>query len=236
MDIPYKTRIVICAFSLLMVIACGGGGGGDDTPPSPPVAASLIFPENNSECNEGVVISETQSDVTFRWNASSNTTGYTLKIKNLVTQQTDSYESPTPQYTATISRGTPYSWYVISKNRGTTQTAQSPEWKFYNAGEGVESHPPFPADAVFPAMGASINASSGEVSLQWKASDIDADILNYDVYIEQGVNPPAVKKATVNEAYYAVPVTTNSVYYWRIITRDKEGNTSQSAVFQFKVN
>ena len=71
----FKNMMFFLAVS--MMISCGGdgdeGGGNSDPEPDPvpdPVAATLIFPDNNTECNEGEIISETQSRVLFQWNAS----------------------------------------------------------------------------------------------------------------------------------------------------------------------
>jgi len=75
--------------SALLILSCGGGddsGGGTPTIPPPaaipdPSATSLIFPENNTECNEGVVVNDTQSTVTFRWENSQNTDSYEVNIR-----------------------------------------------------------------------------------------------------------------------------------------------------------
>jgi len=71
-----------------LMLSCGGGS--DDTtsepePVMPPLATTLIFPENNTECNEGEIISDTESRVTFRWNASEFTDSYIVHLTNLNT-------------------------------------------------------------------------------------------------------------------------------------------------------
>ena len=48
-----------------------------------PGMVTLIFPENNTECKEGTIISDTQSEVAFRWNPSKNADSYILEINNL---------------------------------------------------------------------------------------------------------------------------------------------------------
>ena len=75
----------------MFLISCGGGGSGssdngpDPVPVPAPLAATLIFPDNNTECNEGEVVNDTQSRVTFQWNASQNTDSYEVNLKNLNT-------------------------------------------------------------------------------------------------------------------------------------------------------
>ena len=72
------TTRVFSAITLFLLTACGGNSSNtDDTPPPPvaaPSAATLVFPEDNTECNEGVIseTDETKSAVTFQWNASEN--------------------------------------------------------------------------------------------------------------------------------------------------------------------
>ncbi len=51
----------------------------------PPSAATLIFPVNNTECNEGIVISDTETDVLFQWEEAANASSYVLEITNLNT-------------------------------------------------------------------------------------------------------------------------------------------------------
>ncbi len=232
-----KQILAYITFTVFTCISCGGGG--EDTTPAPevtpPSAAVLIFPEDNTECNEGTVLSETQSTVTFRWNASANTDTYTVNVKNLRTNSTTTQNATTNQADITILRGVPYSWTVVSRANGTSQTATSQSWKFYNAGLPVESYIPFPAVAVSPQTGADVDATSGMVTLEWEGSDIDDDIQNYDVFFGTE-NPPVNQVNTVTNTSIEVNITAGTVYYWSILTRDDEGNTSNSEVFQFRAN
>ena len=76
-------------FISILLISCGGsaegeggGGGPVDPPPTPqkPSRAVLSKPANNTECLE-------VDAVKFEWNASENTTSYTLNVKNLLTKR-----------------------------------------------------------------------------------------------------------------------------------------------------
>tara|TARA_R110000868_G_scaffold720_6_gene5298 strand:+ start:17540 stop:18250 length:711 start_codon:yes stop_codon:yes gene_type:complete len=219
------------------VISCSGNGDSPVTPPvviDPPGIATLIFPNENSECNEGTNATSTESDVTFDWNDSSNTVSYQLFLKNLDNQVTTNYSSSTSELSITILRGTPYSWYVISKNSG-TKIAQSSTWKFYNAGEALSSYAPFPAELVSPEMGISLSASTNNVLLQWLGSDVDNDILNYDVLFGT-TDPPSNIQGSTATTDFSVTVVSGGIYYWRIITNDGQDNSSESEVFQFRVN
>lgn len=230
---------IMGAIALAVMIGCSSGGGDNPNPTPTPVieapgAATLVFPSQNSECTEGNNATSTESDVAFDWNDASNTDSYQLYLKNLETQEITNYTTTSSQLTLTILRGTPYSWYVVSKNAG-TKTTQSATWKFYNAGEPVSSHVPFPAELVTPAMGSSLTASTTSVILQWNGSDVDNDIVNYEVLFGT-VNPPTNNQSTTTDSNVIVSVASGNTYYWRILTHDSQNNTSQSEVFQFKIN
>ena len=214
---------------LLLTLSCSKDDGGNPSP----AAALLIFPDNNQECNQGVDISTTQSTVTFRWAASNNTDSYDVVLKNLNTQNTTSHSSLTDELAITIQKGTPYSWYVISENLNVVETAQSETWKFYNAGDPIDSYAPFPADLVSPAMGSILTGITSQ-NLSWSGSDIDNDIVSYDVYFGTA-NPPTMLE--VNTASTSVNVTVAAVntYYWRVVTKDSQGNNSQSEIFEFRI-
>lgn len=234
-----KLKISIILFSILLY-SCGGGDNGPSDPepmPDPvavPSSATLVFPDNNTECNEGTVISETQSNVTFEWNASQNTDSYEVNLKNLDTGISARINSNTNSAAITLVRGTPYEWFVVSKANGTNQTASSSTWKFYNQGPGIENYAPFPAEAVSPARGSSV-AASGTLDLEWSASDVDDDIADFDIYF--GTDPlPATLIATTAETSQEATIASGEVYFWRVISRDSQGNTSQSEIFEFRVN
>lgn len=217
-----------------LFISCGGGSNNsDDVTPTPPSKALLIFPEENSECNEGSIISSTQSNVNFDWSDAQNTISYEITIKNLTTGVSTKHTSNSSNKQITINRATPYSWYVVSKNDG-TETATSSVWKFYNAGEPESSHAPFPADLVKPAMGTNISSGTSSVDLEWSGNDVDNDIKEYRVLMNT-TSPPTNIIGTTSSSTLSVNVETNNTYYWRIITEDEKGNTSRSEVFEFKI-
>lgn len=232
----------IFSFALL---SCGGGGddntgggddGDDDTPPTAaaPKAATLVFPDANTECNEGVVINDAQSEVDFKWDASADTDSYEVNILNLNTNQTKKSNSTTNSKVIAIDRGTPYEWFVISKATGTTETATSAKRRFYNQGAGVENYAPFPAEVVNPERGTTI-ATTTSVALEWTASDVDNDIESYEILFGTSTEPTTSLGTTTTNTMDAT-VASGSVYYWRVITTDSQGNSSDSEIFEFGVN
>ena len=201
-----------------------------------PDKATLTFPAQNQLCTNGSVISTTQSSIIFTWNASANTDSYELDIKNLLTNTTATQTVTTNQATVTLLRNTPYSWFVVSKSVSTTATSQSDTWKFYNAGLGTISYAPFPAAIISPTYAQNVTASGGKLNLTWTGSDVDNDIVGYDVYLGTSATPALLQSNIANMFLNNVSVTSGTTYYWQVVTKDSQGNTSASDVYLFKVN
>jgi len=202
-----------------------------------PAQAVLTSPLQSSVCTSGTVINATQSTVVFSWNASANTDSYDLYTTNLLTKTTvTTPDIKTTQFGLSLLRGTPYSWYVISKSASTSATAQSSTWKFYNAGIGNVSYAPFPAVIVSPTFAENLIAANGTISLSWKGSSVTTgSIANYDVYLGT-TNSPALLKSDITDSFLNnVTVTSKTTYYWKVITRDIAGDTSDSGLYQFTV-
>jgi hypothetical protein len=232
----------VLASGVYLLASCSGGGDGDTTaeprsepePVQVPSAASLIFPTNNSECNEGEIISNSQSRVLFQWNASRNTDNYQVNLTNLNTNSTSRIPSREPEAEITLLRGVPYEWFVVSLANGTNETASSPVWRFYNAGPGISNYAPFPAVALAPSRGATIPAAES-VTLEWAASDIDDDISSYDLYFGTE-DPPALLQEGLVETSFEAVITSGQTYYWEVETIDEAGNRTRSERFNFRVD
>jgi len=195
----------------------------------------LTTPVQNGICVTGTVISDTQSSVTFAWNASENTDNYDVFIKNLLTSVTTTQNTTQTQLTATLSRSTPYSWYVVSKSAKISSTAQSDTWKFYNSGPGVVTYAPFPADITAPTSGQIVTTST--VNLTWTGSAVDnSTIASYDVYFGTASNPPLLQSGVTDSFINNITLTAKTTYYWKVMTKDKNNDTSDSGIYQFSTN
>jgi hypothetical protein len=225
--------ISICLLISIITLSCNDD---DDTAGiviESPTAATLIFPENNTVCNEGTIVSETETEVLFQWQEGINTSSYVLQINNLNEGTSRNINTLSTEFSIRIFRGTPYSWSVKSVGSDGNESTESAVWSFYNAGLPVENHAPFPATVVSPQSGSSIN--QGMISLEWQASDVDNDIASYTVFFDT-VNPPITEVGTMSSTTTEVSISSGLVYYWRVITTDEIGNASTSQVFQFVVN
>jgi len=225
-------KYILIIFTFLSVLSCSKKD--DDGGSSTPSATSLVFPANGTECNTGIEVDAATSTVTFDWDTSDNTDLYEVVIEELNTNEVIRETTLATQIDVTINKGTAYSWYVISKANGSSETANSTTWQFFNAGDGIESHTPFPADVVSPVMGHSFDASTTQIDIQWAANDVDGDIASYEVYFGTA-NPPTTSMGETTSNTQAVTVATGNTYYWQIKTTDEVGNTSTSDVFWFSV-
>jgi hypothetical protein len=203
--------------------------------PKPPESALLTFPNKNSECTTGQEINATSSQVEFTWQASNNTETYELTVTNLNNGNKQDITTPATSAKLPLEKGTPYSWTVISKNSNVLQTASSETRQFYNSGFET-TYAPFPALILEPKMGTSVFKNiNNDITIEWVSADVDNDILGFDLYFSTE-NPPEtlISSPGANEVSTKVAVTSDTVYYWKIITKDSEGNTSDSGIFEFR--
>ena len=191
----------------------------------------LYFPQENMLCNEGTNLTPTESTVYFEWRA-NGADNYIITIENLSTGNVIQRETNEDIIPITIQRATAYKWFVESVLGSTTE--QSDTWQFYNAGPGAQSYAPFPAEIVSPSMAESLPITN-IVTLQWTASDVDDDIAGFDVYFGTNETASDVHASNINTTEATVSVVSGTIYYWKIITKDALGNTSDSGVFQFRV-
>jgi len=224
----------LCILALVITISCSS----EDEQTAVivedlPTAATLIFPNDNTECNEGIIVSDTETDVLFEWEEATNASSYVLTITNLNDATSREIKTVSSEFLIRVLRGTPYSWVVKSKVSSSNETTDSETWKFYNAGLPEESHPPFPADVISPQIGSSIDG--GNITLQWEATDVDGDIASYTILLDTA-NQPVTEVGNPSTNSLNVTVSSGQVYYWKVITFDEVGNASHSQVFQFKVN
>lgn len=199
-----------------------------------PTKVSLIFPENNSECTAGDILSDEESRVTFEWSAATLGDEYLVTITDLLTGESREIEAETNQTPILLKRGTPYRWEVTTRLSSPQKSVTSDPAAFYNAGVGVRTHIPFPASNPTPIDGILLQEGLTSVTLQWEASDIDDDLVNFDVYFGTNVNPGLISELQVQPSI-TVDVNPQTTYYWKVVSRDSQGNESNSQIFSFIV-
>ena len=208
------------------------------TPQVPtPGKSSLSAPENNEVCYEGEEVDDRNSEVTFSWDASSDTDSYDLVINNQETSQSQTESGITSTSKAVIlATDVSYSWKVVSKANDTSDTTESDTWQFYLAGDGQENYAPFPATILSPTSGAAVDSNNGGITLSWEGNDPDeGDSLTYTIYLDEvdGLQDPIEEDSSETEL--EVSVESGTTYYWRVKTSDGK-SSSFTLVYSFIVN
>ncbi len=223
---------ILASFLTLFLVGCSKETDEDIPVVITPSSTVLIFPENNSECNEGKVISETESIVNFRWEASQNTDKYLLNVKLVEDGSVQTITTTSLEADVTLKRGKTYQWHVVSKKDGVSITAESPVWSFYNAGIASENNLPLQAELVYPSSGSTVSPCL--IVLEWNSGDIDNEVLTYEILLDDSY-PPTNLIGSTSDNTYSTSIDGRKTYYWQIITVDQSGSKSYSNIFSFSV-
>ncbi len=198
-----------------------------------PGATSLVAPKNLDSCTTADKLNDSESQVSFVWGTALNTDDYELVIRNqktgIVTRKTTVLTS----LNQVLQRGANYSWWVVSRAALSNVTTKSEVWFFYLEGEPELKHTPFPAALVFPEFEAVVTLTDNQVLLEWKGTDLDNDIAFYQLYFGTDPDKLALVADNLTQTKNGQTVVSDTVYYWQVITVDREGNTSASRVGQF---
>lgn len=224
-------QVIFILLSMVILTGCGGHKG--DTPVPPPGKPILLAPAQNEVCTQGIVVSATQSTISLKWTAPTSAGNYEVNIKNLEDGTIITQTTVNTQLDVALKRNTPYSWSITSKSTDNNTATKSDIWKFYNSGPAIVNYAPFPAEIVAPEMNQAVAVLNGKITLSWNGSDVDNDTVNYDVYLSDLPSPALLQSKVLENTLKDVAVSAGKTYYWKIITRDSKGNTSDSGIYQF---
>lgn len=223
-------RVFFTALGIIILLGC------KKDLPDPPGKTTLVEPAKNEECSPVASSSGTENRIRFNWQSGGHTDSYELHITNLITGVSAQRNSNGTTETVPLEKGTPFSWFVISKNAQTTDRVLSETWAFYSPGAQTD-HVPFPAEIISPEPGATVFKDlNNEIELKWSGTDIDGDIASYEIYFSDQT-PPNVLVANPDATAMSLKVTavSGTVYYWKVITEDTAGNLSHTGILDFKV-
>ncbi len=223
-----KTLKIVLLFALFAL------GCSKDDPPSPPGVAALTLPAKNSECSPIEEGSSANTNlVRFSWQASANTETYLLLVEDLSRGTTQMKTTTALFETLPLATGTPFSWSVTSKNTAVTETAISETWFFFSPGTET-TYLPFPAGIIKPNGPKAFIDEIGEVTIEWEGFDLDNDIEGYELYFSTENPPSLFSSFGADQTMTTVAATANTIYYFKIITKDLEGNSSDTGVISFE--
>lgn len=227
-------KILSISFISLGIWACGGGDEPIAEPKNvAPSIPNLIAPTNGKVCIDNTV--------TFEWETATDpekdAITYQIEIAkdNLFTQLVKSVESATISQNIALEKGITYYWRVKATDSKKLSSKYSSTFNFYTETLVTANHLPNLPTLVLPTLGASLNA--GTATLQWNATDSDAnDILTYDVYF--GLDNPPTVKVVDNKTNTSVDVQTVALkrYYWKVVAKDNKGGQTIGQIWNFKTN
>lgn len=220
---------------VLTILAAGCKKSGSGSSPAPG-AATLLLPLKDQVCTTGTTVTDSTSTINFSWQQTQDANNYELTVKNLNSQAVITKTLSGTQQAITLSKNTPYSWYITSKSNNTQVTTKSAVWKFYNAGNGVVSYAPYPAEIVAPLLGKHVTSTNGKINLSWKGSvPSGAKIVSYSVYFGPANNPALFRQNIKDEFVNDVVVSAATTYYWHVVTVDSNNNIADSGMYNFYV-
>ncbi len=217
----------------MVIWSCGGG---DDPPPTPenkaPSTPVQVYPANNDLCIDNAV--------NFQWNASTDPNNdaitYTIEVAKTNSFSPIIHTETTSSTSKSISleKGVAFYWRITAKDSKGLSSPVSSSNGFYTEGIGVSNYVPFSPEIVAPTLGETVQTTTA--NLQWTASDVDNDVLTYDVYFGTA-NPPASAVTSQSATSYTTPaLTASTTYYWKVVVKDGKGGQTIGQIWNFKTD
>jgi hypothetical protein len=127
-----------------------------------------------------------------------------------------------------LVESTMYRWRVVAidpENASTSGTT----WTFTTRGV----NPPTVPQLVSPALGSTV--APQQVQLSWTSTDPEGGPLTYDIYLGT-TSPPPLYQSTFGLNGIKVNLLQASTYYWRIVARDQDAQTTSGPEWNFKTS
>ena len=219
--------------TLKILLVCMLLAAGCKKDPSPPGEVTLLSPAKNSECSPIDSENGNTNLVQFSWQATSNADSYILEVNELNSGTSQMKTTTALSEILAIAKGVPFSWSVTATSTEVTQTSVSETQFFFSPGTET-SFAPFPAEVLRPTGPKAFINDDGEINLEWAGADLDGDIDGYELYFGTSPDPNLFSSLSASQTSVQVAAVSDTIYYWRLVVRDSEGNTSDTGIISFE--
>ena len=220
-----KTTIRFIYFLSICMLASACQEKNDDEKNSPPASPTLVAPSdaaggvNTSPALVWACVDPDNDAVTYSIYLSANNPPDSLVISDLATA---------PYSITGLDYLKSYYWQVVAKDPEGAET-KGPVWSFTttaNAGPDVPQTPGPDHQALDIPLAQRLS--------WWPSTDIEHDIVRYDVYLSE-MNPPLALIADNLElpVFDITGLQSSKTYYWQVVARDNYGNATPGPVWQF---
>lgn len=216
---PYSNILVLAILSYLL-LSCEGKFEPKEN--LGPQAVELQFPEPDEVCQEGSSQANGEINVPFRWGSVAEATSYRLEVNGQDSNDQRKVEVPIAatdlvEVEVPLQPGTLYTWFVYTlKDKQETKSA---ERSFYSRGVADIWYVPFPATISV------VDNGGGNATISWASTDVDDDLIGYDVYLSTE-NPPALLLENTTDTSLQDVFAIGVPYYVAVVAKDAAGNSS----------
>ncbi len=94
-----------------------------------------------------------------------------------------------------------------------------------------------PTTPILKSPGDGTKVSNNSITLSWeKSNDLDSSKIFYDIYIGTSKNSLNKVKGLLNLNHFEIyDLNYNTTYYWKVISKDNEGNENESCIWSFTI-
>ncbi len=227
-----RVYLYITIVSAALLFSCSGDddagvavGSFNEAPTIP----KLVFPADNLTC--------TSFNLEFAWEAASDANGDTVSYVIEVASES-SFASilftaitSDPLRVFTLEKGITYYWRVKARDSQGSDSEYSEVQSFFTEPDASVNSLPSVLELISPELGDRVSGTN--ITLDWDASDADGDDLLYDVYFGT-TNSPTLIEENITTSQLEVTVTSNTIYYWRVVVKDSNQNATMGQVWNFR--
>jgi len=87
---------------------------------------------------------------------------------------------------------------------------------------------------ISPYTNEQVSLENGEFTFRWEGLDLDGDIASYDFYLGEDPESLTLNSSRLTNSFLSITLESDTYYYWKIYTRDKIENGSNSQINVFK--